>query len=124
MKGEIREEIAHLYFFVPTGGGGGGWGYKSRDHHQGGRHHRGQGQGRNQKKMPEGVDPNNPTVIKFQMFARQGKIIRKEGYREKCVFFLRELDSKHDKHERIFKLSRDITVESKRTIFLLHRITR
>lgn len=40
-----------------------------------------------------------------------------------CLF-LRELDSKHDKHERIFKLSRDITVESKRTIFLLHRITR
>ena len=34
----------------------------------------------------------------------------------------RILDEKHDKHERIVKLSRDITIESKRVIFLLHRI--
>lgn len=33
------------------------------------------------------------------------------------------LDSKHDKHERIVKLSRDIAAESKKVIFLLHRIT-
>jgi predicted translin family RNA/ssDNA-binding protein len=32
------------------------------------------------------------------------------------------LDARHDQHERIFKLSRDITIESKRAIFLLHRI--
>ncbi|XP_042302432.1 translin-associated protein X [Sceloporus undulatus] len=34
-----------------------------------------------------------------------------------------ELDTRHDKYERLVKLSRDITIESKRTIFLLHRIT-
>ncbi|XP_036402960.1 translin-associated protein X [Megalops cyprinoides] len=34
-----------------------------------------------------------------------------------------ELDTKHDKYERLVKLSRDITIESKRTIFLLHRVT-
>ncbi|XP_072169785.1 translin-associated protein X-like [Diadema setosum] len=33
-----------------------------------------------------------------------------------------ELDRKHDKYERLVKLSRDITIESKRIIFLLHRI--
>uniref|UniRef100_A0A8C1PIR7 Translin-associated factor X n=1 Tax=Cyprinus carpio TaxID=7962 RepID=A0A8C1PIR7_CYPCA len=38
--------------------------------------------------------------------------------------FQRELDTKHDKHERLVKISRDITIESKRTIFLLHRVTR
>ncbi|XP_022097266.1 translin-associated protein X-like [Acanthaster planci] len=37
--------------------------------------------------------------------------------------FQSELDAKHDKHERLVKLSRDVTIESKRTIFLLHRIT-
>uniref|UniRef100_A0A8C1PE29 Translin-associated factor X n=1 Tax=Cyprinus carpio TaxID=7962 RepID=A0A8C1PE29_CYPCA len=36
--------------------------------------------------------------------------------------FQRELDTKHDKHERLVKISRDITIESKRTIFLLHRL--
>ncbi|KAF7286925.1 hypothetical protein GWI33_003191 [Rhynchophorus ferrugineus] len=33
-----------------------------------------------------------------------------------------ELDEKHDRHENIVKLSRDITIESKRIIFLLHSI--
>ncbi|KAJ6664648.1 hypothetical protein lerEdw1_006221 [Lerista edwardsae] len=37
--------------------------------------------------------------------------------------FQLELDTRHDKYERLVKLSRDITIESKRTIFLLHRIT-
>ncbi|XP_048193132.1 translin-associated protein X-like [Perognathus longimembris pacificus] len=37
--------------------------------------------------------------------------------------FQLELDARHDKYERLVKLSWDITVESKRTIFLLHRIT-
>ena len=32
------------------------------------------------------------------------------------------LDMRHDKKERIVKLSRDITIESKRIIFCLHRI--
>ncbi len=35
-----------------------------------------------------------------------------------------ELDSRHDKHERLVKLSRDVTIESKRIIFLLHRYSR
>lgn len=38
--------------------------------------------------------------------------------------FQQELDTKHDKYERLVKISRDITIESKRTIFLLHRVTR
>ncbi|CAG9863188.1 unnamed protein product [Phyllotreta striolata] len=32
------------------------------------------------------------------------------------------LDDKHDRYERIVKLSRDITIESKRIIFLLHNV--
>ncbi|XP_045187368.2 translin-associated protein X-like isoform X1 [Mercenaria mercenaria] len=36
--------------------------------------------------------------------------------------FQHELDQRHDKYERIVKLSRDITIESKRAIFLLHRV--
>lgn len=36
--------------------------------------------------------------------------------------FRTELDAKHDKYETIVKISRDITMESKRTIFLLHRV--
>uniref|UniRef100_A0A1A8BGE5 Translin-associated protein X n=1 Tax=Nothobranchius kadleci TaxID=1051664 RepID=A0A1A8BGE5_NOTKA len=37
--------------------------------------------------------------------------------------FQQELDAKHDKYERLVKISRDVTIESKRTIFLLHRVT-
>ncbi|XP_008299944.1 translin-associated protein X [Stegastes partitus] len=37
--------------------------------------------------------------------------------------FQQELDTKHDKYERLVKISRDVTIESKRTIFLLHRMT-
>lgn len=32
-----------------------------------------------------------------------------------------ELDNRHDKYERIVKSSRDVTIQSKRVIFLLHR---
>lgn len=35
--------------------------------------------------------------------------------------FQGELDARHDKYERIVKISRDITIESKRAIFLLQR---
>jgi len=31
------------------------------------------------------------------------------------------LDNKHDKHENLVKISRDVTIESKRIIFQLHR---
>ncbi|XP_071443944.1 translin-associated protein X isoform X2 [Hetaerina americana] len=34
--------------------------------------------------------------------------------------YAQELDRKHDKYERLVKISRDITIESKRIIFLLH----
>ncbi|XP_071961814.1 translin-associated protein X-like [Antedon mediterranea] len=37
--------------------------------------------------------------------------------------YQQELDRKHDKHERLVKLSRDVTIQSKRLIFLLHRIS-
>ncbi|KAF5900357.1 translin-associated protein X, partial [Clarias magur] len=37
--------------------------------------------------------------------------------------FQQELDTRHDKYERLVKLNRDVTIESKRTIFLLHRVT-
>lgn len=37
--------------------------------------------------------------------------------------FQQELDTRHDKYERLVKISRDVTIESKRTIFLLHRVT-
>ena len=35
--------------------------------------------------------------------------------------FRAEMDSHQDKHERLFKISRDITIISKRIIFNLHR---
>ena len=38
--------------------------------------------------------------------------------------FQTELDRKHDKYERLVKLSRDITVASKRLIFSIHRVNR
>jgi len=38
--------------------------------------------------------------------------------------FQTELDTRYDKHERLVKLGRDVTIESKRIIFLLHRILR
>ena len=37
-----------------------------------------------------------------------------------CLFRL--LDARHDKHEMIFKLSRDITTDSKRLIFSILRL--
>ncbi|KAH8312335.1 hypothetical protein KR044_010278 [Drosophila immigrans] len=49
------------------------------------------------------LDEQNPVVQAFRNYAT-------------------ELDGKHDRHERILKLSRDITIESKRIIFFLHSI--
>ncbi len=37
--------------------------------------------------------------------------------------YRKELDEKHDRHERIVKLSRDCTIHSKRIIFTLHRVS-
>lgn len=47
------------------------------------------------------LDENNPILKMFRDFSTV-------------------LDAKHDRHERIVKLNRDITIESKRIIFLLH----
>uniref|UniRef100_A0A182J5F2 Translin-associated protein X n=1 Tax=Anopheles atroparvus TaxID=41427 RepID=A0A182J5F2_ANOAO len=49
------------------------------------------------------VDENNPIIQCFRGYAA-------------------ELDAKHDRYERIVKCGRDITIESKRIIFLLHTI--
>ncbi|KAH8383131.1 hypothetical protein KR009_007040 [Drosophila setifemur] len=49
------------------------------------------------------LDEENPIVLAFQKYST-------------------ELTMKHDRHERIVKQSRDITIESKRIIFLLHSI--
>lgn len=45
-----------------------------------------------------------------------------EEMRAQFLNFQHELDFRHDKHERLVKCSRDITIESKRAIFLLHRV--
>lgn len=37
--------------------------------------------------------------------------------------YQKKLDSRHDKHERLIKYSRDVTIASKRIIFLLQRIS-
>ncbi|XP_064403577.1 translin-associated protein X-like [Halichondria panicea] len=44
-------------------------------------------------------------------------------YKEIFLEFQHELDFKYDKHERLVKLSRDCTIQSKRVIFALHRIS-
>lgn len=59
--------------------------------------------GKQSKTVLESLDENNPVIVMFKEFAT-------------------ELDDKHDRYERIVKLSRDITIESKRIIFLLHNI--
>ena len=68
----------------------------NRNHHQ----HR---QEKKPPVTPSNVDDNNPVVKSFRAYAI-------------------ELDDKHDRYERIVKFSRDITIESKRLIFLLHTV--
>ncbi|EDW38820.1 GL13728 [Drosophila persimilis] len=68
--------------------------------HAGG-NHRGNA---HKKRQPQvAVDEDNPIVQAFRNYSI-------------------ELTTKHDRHERIVKLSRDITIESKRIIFTLHSI--
>ncbi|XP_054568996.1 translin-associated protein X isoform X1 [Eptesicus fuscus] len=57
-----------------------------------------------QRREGKDVNASSPVMVAFKAFQQ-------------------ELDARHDKYERLVKLSRDITVESKRIIFLLHRIT-
>lgn len=51
------------------------------------------------------IDDNSPIIKAFKEYAT-------------------EIDERHDKYERLVKLSRDITIESKRIIFLLHNVDR
>lgn len=55
----------------------------------------------NNEQLPD--ESNNIVITNFRQYAK-------------------ELDDKHDRYERIVKQSRDITIESKRIIFLLHNI--
>lgn len=60
-------------------------------------------QKQNRKHDNENIDEMNPIISQFRKYSK-------------------ELDDKHDRYERILKLGRDITIESKRIIFLLHTI--
>ncbi|KAJ3661120.1 hypothetical protein Zmor_005535 [Zophobas morio] len=53
------------------------------------------------RQVVESIDENNPVIKMF-------------------LAFRQELDDKHDRFEKIVKHSRDITIENKRIIFLLH----
>lgn len=77
-------------------GGGGG-----RRSDRGG--YRGPREDRKQDAVP--VDESSEVIQSFRQFSKQ-------------------LDAKHDKYERLVKLSRDVTIESKRTIFQIHSISR
>lgn len=55
------------------------------------------------REVVESINENNSVVQQFRAYAL-------------------ELDDKHDRFERILKLGRDITIQSKRIIFLLHTI--
>uniref|UniRef100_A0A8B9XZ88 Translin associated factor X n=1 Tax=Bos mutus grunniens TaxID=30521 RepID=A0A8B9XZ88_BOSMU len=77
------------------GGGPGSGGFRKRKHDN---------FPHNQRREGKDVNSSSPVMLAFKSFQQ-------------------ELDARHDKYERLVKLSRDITVESKRTIFLLHRIT-
>ncbi|XP_076637346.1 translin associated factor X [Colletes latitarsis] len=55
------------------------------------------------KEVVESINDNSLVVKQFRTYAA-------------------ELDDKHDRYERIVKISRDIIIESKRIIFLLHTI--
>ncbi|XP_043272536.1 translin-associated protein X [Venturia canescens] len=81
----------------------GGGNHRNRNYH----HHHGH---KNKESLEdkrrsglEHVDPNSLVIKQFRAYAA-------------------ELDDKHDRYERIVKLCRDLTIESKRIIFLLHTL--
>ncbi|XP_043686312.1 translin-associated protein X [Vespula pensylvanica] len=55
------------------------------------------------REILESIDENNFVIQQFRLYSN-------------------ELDTKHDKFEKLVKLGRDITIESKRIIFLLHTL--
>ncbi|KAJ8963359.1 hypothetical protein NQ318_018831 [Aromia moschata] len=71
---------------------------------RGNRHRRGKpAVGDNARETVENMDEQNPVLLMFKEYSSQ-------------------LDDKHDRYERIVKLSRDVNIEAKRIIFLLHNI--
>merc|ERR1719209_228127 len=70
---------------------------------------RGKYRGRNNKSNDGGFNPPRSKLDSTSAFSSMF-----DEFRE-------ELDEKHDRNERIVKLSRDVTIESKRVIFTLHR---
>lgn len=69
-----------------------------------------EGNGSARKRRPESYQKTEDSVSQSAMISA-------------FKVFQQELDTRHDKYERLVKISRDITIESKRTIFLLHRVT-
>lgn len=55
------------------------------------------------KEVMENINENSLVIQQFRKYAA-------------------ELDAKHDRYERVFKINRDVGIESKRIIFLLHTI--
>lgn len=60
-------------------------------------------------------------------FGDKGREVVEDINENSCVVqqfraYAAELDAKHDRYERIFKINRDVGIESKRIIFLLHTI--
>lgn len=71
-----------------------------RQNRHGGKHNKAN-VGERARETLQQIDENNPTIRAFMQYNT-------------------ELVEKQDRHERIVKQSRDITIESKRIIFLLH----
>lgn len=61
--------------------------------------------GEKSREALDNINENSPVIVMFKQYAA-------------------ELDQKHDRYERIVKTGRDITIESKRIIFLLHNTDR
>ncbi|KAJ3416870.1 hypothetical protein HDV05_008455 [Chytridiales sp. JEL 0842] len=82
-----------------------GGGRHHQRHHGGQRNRQHQQQQQQQQERPRTLLPISKEIADF--FTNCGRI----------------LDDVHDRRERLVKISRDITINSKRMIFLLHRVT-
>ena len=77
--------------------------FKMASEQGGKRERRGEKRKADESSLPKrNIDENSPIILSFKEHQK-------------------ELDSKHDKHERLVKCSRDVTIASKRIIFLLQR---
>ena len=94
-----------MILFSPVITGGNRRSYNRNRHGYGGRQDRAGQSSKDQAGSEESnfrVDPNSPVAQAFLQYKNL-------------------LDTKHDKHEALVKISRDVTIESKRIIFHLHR---